>query len=197
MIIVDIETSGINAEKNSILSIGAVDFSNPENQFYAECQIWKGAEIEQEALDINGFKKEDITNPKKRKQKEVIEEFIAWIQNCEEHTFSGENSSFDRDFLAAAIRREKISWTTIYRTIDLHSLAYTHMLKRGVVEIKNKRTAVKLDTILHYIGLPEEPKPHNALTGAKVEAESFSRLIFGKNLLKEFKQYPIPKYLQK
>ncbi len=71
------------------------------------------------------------------------------------------------------------------------------MLKRGVLPLKNKRTDVKLDTILVYAGLPEETKPHNALTGAKMEAEAFSRLLFGKNLLQEFAHYSIPEFLQK
>ena len=48
-----------------------------------------------------------------------------------------------------------------------------------------------------YVGLPPEPKPHHALTGAKVEAEALSRLLFGKILLKEFAHYEIPKYLKK
>lgn len=61
---------------------------------------------------------------------------------------------------------------------------------------KNKKTNIKLDYILTLVGLPEEPKPHNALTGAKVEAEAFSRLLFGKNLLKEFTQYTLPENLK-
>ncbi|MDP3728555.1 MAG: 3'-5' exonuclease [bacterium] len=195
MIVVDVETSGINPEKTSILSIGAIDFANPENQFYAECRIWANAEIEQAALNINGFTREEITN-KEKTQKELIKAFLKWLESCEEHTFAGENPSFDRDFITATARREKEQWTATYRTIDLHTIAYIHMLKRGVLQLKNKRTGVKLDTILVYIGLPEEPKPHNALTGAKMEAEAFSRLIHGKNLLKEFEKYPIPKHLK-
>jgi len=46
--------------------------------------------------------------------------------------------------------------------------------------------------ILCYVGLPDEPSPHNALTGAVVEAEALSRLLYDKPLLPEFKHLPVP-----
>jgi hypothetical protein len=65
-------------------------------------------------------------------------------------------------------------------------------IKRGLpVPHKNDRSDLSLDTILKYVGLPEEPKPHIGLNGAKYEAECFSRLLYGKNLLPEFAKYPV------
>ena len=49
-----------------------------------------------------------------------------------------------------------------------------------------------LDAALQYCGIPEEPRPHNALTGAKCNAEVISRLLHDKKLLPEFEQYGIP-----
>ena len=34
MIVIDIEASGTNYDKHSILSLGALDFDNPENRLY-------------------------------------------------------------------------------------------------------------------------------------------------------------------
>ena len=45
MIVIDIETTGLDPRKHSIVSIGAIDLSNPKRQFYVENQIWEGAEI--------------------------------------------------------------------------------------------------------------------------------------------------------
>jgi hypothetical protein len=56
-------------------------------------------------------------------------------------------------------------------------------------------TRLSADTTLKYVGIPPEPKPHHALNGAKYEAEAFSRLIYGKNLLHEFAQFAVPEYL--
>ena len=203
MIVLDIETTGLDPEKHAILSIGALDFSNPENQFYEECYIWEGAECMQAtetykaALEVNGFTEEQIQDKSKNSSKQIIEKFSHWIQSCEEHTFAGQNPYFDLLFIHRTAEREKIPFSLAHRSIDLHALAYTHYLKRGLTPpIKNKRTNVNLDNTLLYVGLPEEPKPHNALTGAKVCAEALSRILFAKKLLKDFTQYDIPDYLK-
>ena len=57
---------------------------------------------------------------------------------------------------------------------------------------KHNHSALNLDTILVYVGLLEEPKPHNGLRGAKLEAEAFSRLFYDKPLLEEYRSFPIP-----
>jgi DNA polymerase-3 subunit epsilon len=197
VIVIDIKTRGTDPKKkHSIVCIGAVDFSNPENQFYQECRIWEGAEIDKEALNINGFSKENLKNPNKKSLEVAIKEFLEWIKNIEEKTIAGENPSFDRDFLKISAQKHEIEWTLGHRTIDLHSLCYTHLIKRGLKPpTENGRSALNLDKILEYVGLPPEPKPHNALTGAKMEAEALSRLIYKKPLLNEFKKYKIPDYL--
>ena len=196
MIVIDTETTGINPAIHSIASIGAIDLCNPTNQFYEECKIWRGAEILKEALTINGFTAEALTDPKKKTLEEAMWELTRWMQPIEDQTFAGENPAFDRDFLKASAEKYHIRWTPGYRTIDLHTLCYAHYLKRGIKpSLKNNRTNLITDDILDYVGLPAEPKPHNALTGAKMEAEAFSRLIYGKPLLKEFEECPIPSYL--
>ena len=191
MIVVDVETTGIDPKKHSIVSIGAVSFYNSRNQFYQECKIWDGSEVTEEALKINGFSEEDIKNPNKKTLKEVIKNFLNWADNIKNKTIAGENPSFDRDFLKASIERSGLKWEFGYRTVDLHSLCYANYLKRGEALPAKLNT----DKTLNYVGLPDEPKPHNALTGAKMEAEAFSRLIYGKVLLKEFEKYRIPDYL--
>ena len=128
--------------------------------------------------------------------KQLLGEFKEWIVHCGEQAHAGENPAFDRDFLRENAKKVGVPWNVIYRTIDLHSLCYAHFLQRrlGPPE-KNQRTDLKLGTILAYVGLPEEPSPHHALTGATMEGEAFSRLIHGKSLLTEFVQFPIPEYL--
>ncbi len=197
MIIVDVETSGTNPHKHGIISIGAVDFLNPKNQFYAECKLADTKEIEPAALAVNGFTKEQLKDPAKKSIREILREFILWLSPIQERTICGENPSFDRDFLRVAAEKEGLDLQLGYRTIDLHTLCYAHHLQRKIIPpIKNNRTNINTDVVLVYVGLPEEPKPHHALTGAKMEAEAFSRLILGKKLLDEFSHFEIPEYLQ-
>ena len=197
MIVVDIEASGLNPRKNSIVSIGAVDFENPERQFYAEPRIWDGAECNLESLAINGFTEEECKEPTKESLAKVMHNFLAWLEPVEEKTLVGQNPSFDRDFLNDSFGRSSIGWNFSFRTLDLHTVAYTDHIKRGIkIPTENNRTALNLEAIAVYVGIPEEPKPHNALTGAKIEAEVLSRILFGKNLLPEFKDHPVPEIFQ-
>lgn len=197
MIVVDCETTGLNPRKNSIVSIGALDFYYPHNKFYEECRIWEGAEIEQTALDVNGFKKEQIKDPNKKSLEQVIKEFLEWTNSCFDIIFAGENPRFDIDFLKESADRYNIIFKFTLRSIDLHSICTSHYIRRGITPpLKDRRTDLNSDKILNYVGLPSEPKPHNALTGAKMEAEAFSRLICGRGLLDEFSTLEIPVYLK-
>jgi DNA polymerase III epsilon subunit-like protein len=193
MIIIDIEASGLNIQKHAMVSFGAVDFSNPTRQFYAEPRMWEGAECDPDALAVNGFTEDECRDPKRRELQDVMHEFLAWVEPIEEKTLVGQNPCFDRNFMNDSFRRSGIGWNFSYRTLDLHSIAYTDHIRRGIpVPTEHDRTGLNLDGILRYVGIPEEPKPHNGLTGAKVEAEALSRMLYGKNLLPEFSQYPIP-----
>lgn len=193
MIVVDMESSGVEPHKNSLLSVGAFEFENPENKFYEECRVWDGAHIDDEALGINGFSREEATDLKKQSDKELLMKFLSWTESCNERTIAGQNPSTDRDFLKYTAERYHVNWPFAHRTIDLHSICYFHMLRREVVpSTKNKHSALNLDGILEYVGVPKEPRPHNGLMGAKVEAEAFQRLINEISLFPEFKKYPIP-----
>lgn len=196
MIAVDVEATGTEAKEHSIVSVGAVDMDTPSRQFYEECRVWEGAKMEEEAFAVNGFTREQATDSTKQTEGELVHKFITWALEAPEQTFAGQNPSFDRDFLReAAMRAGHTEWPFAHRTIDSHTLCYMHMIKRGVtppLKEGTKHSGLNLDQILLYCGIPEEPKPHNALTGAKSHAEVISRLLYGKKLLPEFEQYSIP-----
>jgi len=196
MIVADVETTGLDPQKHSIVSVGAIDFSNPRNQFYEECRIWEGAVIDPKALEINGFKEHELRDPSRKSLEKAVKEFFAWLESIHDRTLAGENPFFDNAFLAASAEMLGIKSKLGHRIVDLHSLCYSHHLKRGIpVPTANGRTDINLDKILAYVGLPKEPKPHRAINGARMEAEAFSRLIYGKCLLEEFRQYAILDYL--
>lgn len=196
MIVVDIETTGINPYKSSIVSIGAIDFKNPSSFFYEECRVWDGAEIIKEALKVNGFTLEQVQDPSKKSLQEIMAAFLAWTKNSSDKTIGGANVFWDHDFLRASAKRYNLEWSFTRRIVDLHSVCYSHFLRRGLKAVdKNGKTELTVDAILKYVGLPEEPKPHVGLVGAKMEAEAFSRLIYGKALLPEYQHFPLPDYL--
>lgn len=195
MIVIDIEASGLDYKKDSIVSLGALDFDNPDHRFYVECRIWDGAGYNEESLAVCGFTVEEITDPSKMPEGEMVRQFLEWSQHMADRTLAGQNVSFDRDYLKAASEREGLSWDLAHRTIDTHTLCYMHMVKRGLtppIDAEHRRSALNLDAVLNYCGIEDEPEPHNALTGALSHAEVISRLLYSKKLLPEFDHYEIP-----
>lgn len=195
MLILDIEASGTNYQKHSIVSIGALDFNNPTNRFYGECKIWDGAHIMEESMAITGFTEAQITDVTHLSEAELVGRFLEWSMSLSDRTLTGQNVSFDRDMLKAATERAGRNWDLAYRTLDTHTMCWVHMVKAGLtppIDTQHKRSALDLDAILNYCGIPEEPQPHNALTGALSHAEVASRLLYSKKLLPEFVQYEIP-----
>ena len=148
-----------------------------------------------DSLAISGFTEAEDRNPNKVTEGELVRQFLEWSQHMGDRTLAGQNVSFDRDYVKAACEREGIAWDLAHRTIDTHTLCYMHMVKRGLtppIDPEHRRSALNLDAVLNYCGIENEPEPHNALTGALSHAEVISRLLYGKNLLPEFKQYEIP-----
>ena len=194
MIVLDIEASGLVPEKHSILSIGALDLDDPTNQFYEECRMWEGASVSEEALVVNGFSREEIEDSTKQSEAELLRAFIAWsMDRPKDRTLAAQNITFDRLFLEAACTRANSEYPFAHRTIDVHSLVWLHMVLRGETPpTKNNHSGIDLSYALTYVGLPEEPKPHNALMGALCHAEVISRVAYTKNLLEDFSTFSIP-----
>jgi DNA polymerase III epsilon subunit-like protein len=199
MIILDIEASGVDYLKNSIVSLGALELENPDNRIYLECRVWDGAHINDEAMAVNGFTHAEVTDINKMSEAELLRNVIGWALQIGEKggdmTLAGQNPSFDRDYLKAACERSGVAFPFAHRTIDTHSLCYLHMVHKGIrppVDPEHHRSALNLDAVLNYCGIPDEPEPHNALTGALSHAEVVHRLLYGEKLLPEFVQFEVP-----
>jgi DNA polymerase-3 subunit epsilon len=193
MIAIDIESSGLDPKKHSVLSLGAVDVSNPSNTFYDECRAWEGAELSEEALAINGFSTEEAKDPAKKSEAELIAAFIAWAAPIADRTLAAQNVTFDRLFVEAACARAGLEFPFAHRTIDLHTFTWAHMVMHGrEVPLVHGHSTLSSSAILAYCGLPEEKKPHNALTGALWHAEAIARMAYTKNIIPDFSSYPLP-----
>lgn len=204
MIIIDLETTGIDPNTHYLVSIGALDYHNPQNQFYGECHIPQTAPIDPRALEVNGFTIQELFDTTKPSQKELIEQFEAWREQAKQNgnhsinLLAGNNVRFDRDLYLNNAKRLGIEIKADYKTIDLHTICFSHLMQREETPpTKYDGSGISTNFSLQYSGLPPEPNPHNGLTGAKMEAEAIHRIWTGTFLLEEFKTHPIPEYLQK
>ena len=172
MIILDIETTGLSPTKNAMISLGAVDF-NSGKKFYCECQVGPNDEVNDGALAINGFTKDQITDYRKLKAVDLYVYFLEWANQFEDRVIGGHNvGHFDILFLERYHQelnetlKNKIKWPFGYRTVDLHSIAYAVFGE-----------SLSHEKICEKLGLPVEEKPHNALTGAWSEAAALKTLL--------------------
>lgn len=179
MIVLDIETGGLDPSINPILSIGAVNYDNSV-EFYTECyvpDVLTGSRwiLDNKALEVNGFNLATILNQDNPTISQAYKAFVEWALPFGEEDgkvlLAGQQiGSFDVLFLheASGGKREFEKYFS-KRHVDLHSVAFATFGK-----------SLSLDGILNELGLASEPKPHNALTGAKLEAEAFRRLLKGR-----------------
>lgn len=192
MIVVDVETTSITKNRG-VLSIGAIHFENPndpKSRFYVECRAPEGCDIEQTAFAVNGFKPEDIFDPKKLSQDEAVRLFDAWARG-KGRQFMGLNPAFDYDSLQKMYERAGMAWP-FKQMLDLTSTAVA-----VGKQIHPTEKLLATSAVYHFVGLPDEPFPHRADRGAAWEAESFYRYWYGKCGLEEFKQWPLKEIIIK
>lgn len=161
-IVLDIETGGLNPLINPILSIGAVDYTTGD-EFYAECRANLDQQVDDAALAVNGFTREQAFDQSKQSQTDAVKAFLAWAEGHPTKLLAGQQvGSFDILFVKHLCSK----WPFAHRSVDLHSVAFARFGQ-----------SLSLDGILKACGLSAEPKPHNALTGARLERDAFKFLL--------------------
>ena len=209
MIVVDLETSGVDLAKAGIWQIGAVDFENPPRIFLEEARIDNEDKVTKESTQVHGKGEKELRDRKKQSQKQLLIRFFKWCEKSKIKNFACQNPQFDVAFLEIKARKYGLKLPLNYHAFDLHSIAQTKylQLKKKFLIIEN-RSGMGLSTIIKFCGLVDERKhlekgkvvkegkEHNALEDAKLTAECLSRILKGKNLLKEYNKFPIPKYLK-
>lgn len=161
-IALDIETTGLNAERDQIISIAAVKSSpsSPELEFYRlittnqpiPAKISELTQLTTEELSTNGVPLRD-----------ALEQLTAFTQKL---PIVGYNVRFDDEFLTAALRQN-----------DLPSLSNEFIDLLPIVKRTNAfLNNYKLETTLDHYQI-DNPHPHNALFDARATLALASKLI--------------------
>ncbi len=167
MIILDIETTGLDPKRHGMVSLGAIDYNTGE-EFYGECRVGEDKEIDPYSLVVNGFTIEECRDLSKWPSFILCKEFLSWATKSNRTLLlAGQQvGSLDIPFIKTIVTDRNIEWPFGYRSVDLHSVAFTKLGK-----------SLSLDGILEALSLSPEPKPHNALTGARLERDAFKILL--------------------
>jgi len=204
MIVVDIETSGVDINKCGIWQIGAVDTDNPKNIFLDEGRIdeedillfdMKGKKTTPEKLF--GKSESDLRDKKKKSQKELLINFFKWCESCKIKVFVCQNPQFDFTFLETKAFKYNLKFSIDYHAFDLHSIAQiAYKRVNGEFLFEKDHSGLGLSKILDFVGMKDNRKEHNALEDAKLTSEAFFRLVYGKNLLEEYSKFKLSEYIQ-
>lgn len=201
MIAVDIETSGFDFLKCGIWQIAAIDLKT-KNQFFGECQIDNEDRIindlsEKPVLEVIGKTEKLLRAPDKQSQKELLKKFFKWFENVKIKNCICQNPQFDLGFIMTKARKYGLKIPFHHRAFDLHSIASLKYFQiKGKFLIDKDHSGMGLSSISKFCGMNDERKVHNALEDARLEAECFSRLLYGKPLLDEYKKFPVQLYLK-
>ena len=196
-IVLDIETSGLNKVKCGIWQIGAIDLNDKE-EFFQEGKIDDEDVIEEDALKVIGKTEEDLRDKSKKTQKKLVADFFKWIEKRSVKTFLCQNPQFDVTFLELKAEKYKLDIPFKYKCFDSHTIAQMiHHKIHGKFLFEEKSSKMSLGRILEFIGMKDNRQAHNALEDCKLTAECFSRLVYGKNLFREYSQFEIPEVLRK
>ena len=196
MIVVDTEFTGLDPNKNGIWQIGAIDLESME-EFLEEARIDDEDETDESALKVVGKREQEIRNPNKQSQKQLITNFFNWVKDKKIKNMLAQGP-WDFTILLVKARKYNLELPFHHRSYDLHSIAsLKHFQVHGKFLIKEDHSDLGLTNMLTFCGMQDNRQAHNALEDCKLEAECFSRIVHGKNLFKEFEQFPIPDYLKK
>lgn len=187
LVVVDVETTGLHADRCGLVEIGAVllDLASLETgaEFATPVRVCYWHEWTDEAEAVHGTPRTVAEDPARPEEGEALLRFFEWLANEAgpgRHMLAGMNPGFDLGFLRAVAERTDPSMPAElrrrigHRTVDLHTLAL-----RAAMECDPGEDPARLhtDAIYEMLGMEAEPRPHRALTGARMEAEAIALLL--------------------
>lgn len=208
MIVVDIEMSGMDYEKCGIVQIGAIDLDSKE-EFSESCCLDEEDKIINEpnlahtVLEVLGMTEEQLRDKKKHSQKDMLSHFFEWCKKAETKNFICFHPHADIAYLEHKARKYGLKFPFLsYKAWDLHSCAQMVYFKLNggfyfQEKAGQKQSAMNLKATLKLVGIEDKRGSHDALEDARLTAEAFFRLVYGANLLEEYKEFTIPEYLIK
>jgi DNA polymerase III epsilon subunit-like protein len=179
---VDLETTGLNPWKNNarendkgvILSAGFVLETGPELEVIITPTVEEWGYASPQALQVNGMTW-DFLKEKGMLWEDAAREILRWLAEYEiienEWVFYAQNAPFDKKFLLHFLG----DWLTFLDVptvwVDLIPI-YKNVGRKLGLNVHYQNT----HHISQQLGVPEEPKPHQAIEGARALKRNYDAL---------------------
>lgn len=160
-VILDLETTGLEAASARIIEIGMLKIVNEEIEKSYQCYILQEHKIPDMITRMTGIS-DEVLESEGIDEKRALEELQKFIGSS---TVVGYNIKFDMDFIAESCRRLGME-NHIRKTKDILRLA-----RRKIDDIKN----YKLETVATYFGITMQVQ-HRALSDCEVIYGIYSKL---------------------
>ncbi|HVU38061.1 MAG TPA: exonuclease domain-containing protein [Opitutales bacterium] len=202
LVVIDCETTGLDAAWHGIVSIGAVALDGSE--FHQECQPGgEVTDVDAEALAVCGIADLQALYSREMAAGPAVLKLCEWLRGLpraglarkDKFIQGGKNPHFDREFLVrelsrwrrgqtpedfkeeqtlAGLRKWAENWLPLSRRpLNVHDWAVVWALRRGIAV---DAPGFSVAQVYRQLGFAEEAKPHHALTGAKLALEKFKKL---------------------
>ena len=165
-IALDLETTGLNANRDKIIEVGAVRFEDGEvTQSYGSL-IRIGFHIPEEASRVNHIT-DEMLNSQGKQPHTVYGELVEFLGNAlkDDIVVVAHNANFDIGFLKNAL--EEYGYTGTIRYIDTLKLSRSHV--KGLINYKQ-------DTVAEYFEIVNNEK-HRAVSDAETCGRILTNII--------------------
>lgn len=158
IIVTDLETSGIDPREHDIIEIGAFKVNQDLevlDQFERQVVMQYPVKAQPKALEVNGYLdrlddwKTAVT---------ITEAMMDYAAFSFEGVLAAWNITFEYSFLTEAFRKTGVTHSMDYHRIDVPSICWSNI---------RQFKRLGQDPIAEALGLPPEPQPHKAMTGAQ------------------------------
>lgn len=176
LLIIDLETTGLDTDNNGILSISAKVFDKNRKVvtfFDAECNP-DYAEIDLGALKVNRYSIDKIKSL--RNEKDIVLQFCDWLLNLNlegELVLGGHNPHFDISFIKTKLKKYNIAGfdkAVSHRVLDTASIG-RFLVLAGVL----KDTKVSLKDLALALNIEYDAGKHHT---SKYDVDLTARLLF-------------------
>ena len=176
LLIIDLETTGLDADNNGILSISATVFDKNRKvvtSFDAECNP-EYAEIDLGALKVNRYSIDKIKSLKEEQR--IIFDFCDWLLNLNldgELVLGGHNPHFDISFIKSKLKKYNITGfdkAVSHRVLDTASIG-RFLVLAGIL----KDAKVSLRDLAAALNIEYDSRKHHS---SKYDVDLTARLLF-------------------
>lgn len=172
ILVIDLETTGLDECRNGVIEIGACWLSGDTDQhFYERCRPMPDREIDYHALRISETWPHELEG--RPWEVTAYGHLLQFIGQERGIIMAGMNvGKFDFKFLEDLADRSGLPFPFSHRTLDMHSLAVPLAIQLG-----QDITRLTTDTIYQMLEMLPELRPHRANTGALMERQAIRKLL--------------------